>query len=151
VYEVYGGISGEYLNSSFSLLPEYLKSCCEYSSHAIGKWHLGMNKKSVLPQSRGFDTHFGYLSGAEDHITHIASSSNAPAVDFFEGYSPSVKYDNVFSTPLFTERAIQIIEKFGNKSTESESQPLFLYLSYQDAHWPQQAPQGNHDICTFGY
>ena len=106
-----------------------------------------MNKKSVLPQSRGFDSHFGYLSGAEDHITHLAFTGSAySGLDFVEGYNPSVEYGNVFSTPLFTEKAIEIIEKFGNKSTQSEAQPLFLYLSYQDAHWPQQAPQGMHDI-----
>ena len=99
--------------------------------------------KAALPQSRGFDSHIGYLSGAEDHVTHIAFSPNAPGgVDFFEGFEPSLDYQNIFSTPLFTEKAVKIIEQFGNKSTQSPDQPLFLYLSYQDAHWPQQAPQG---------
>lgn len=144
MYEVYGGGSDHYLNLSFSILPEYLKSCCDYSSHAVGKWHLGMNKKSVLPQSRGFDSHIGYLSGSENHSTHVAIfSTSSDGVDFFEGNNPSLDYQNIFSTPLFTEKAVEIIQQFGNKSTKSSpNQPLFLYLSYQDAHWPQQAPQG---------
>ena len=142
VYDVFGGVSNDYLNLSFSILPEYLKSCCNYSSHAIGKWHLGMNMKAALPQSRGFDSHIVYLSGSEDHVTHIAVAPNASGIDFFEGFEPSLDYQNIFSTPLFTEKAVKIIEQFGNKSTQSPDQPLFLYLSYQDAHWPQQAPQG---------
>ena len=101
-----------------------------------------MNMKAALPQSRGFDSHIGYLSGSEDHVTHIAVAPNASGIDFFEGFEPTLDYQNIFSTPLFTEKAVEIIEQFGNKSTQSPDQPLFLYLSYQDAHWPQQAPQG---------
>jgi len=137
-YQAYGAVSNEYLNLSFSILPEYLTSIGNYSSHAVGKWHLGINKLSVLPESRGFESHFGYLTGEEDHITHI----NSDAVDFFDGDSPTVSYQGEFSTPLFTEKAINIIEKFGNKSSEPNKNPLFLYISYQDSHSPQQAPQG---------
>ena len=26
------------LNLSYTLLPEYLKTCCGYSTHMVGKW-----------------------------------------------------------------------------------------------------------------
>ena len=55
------------LNTSFTLLPSYLKAAANYSTHLVGKWHLGQNTMSSLPTSRGFDTHVGYWSGAEDH------------------------------------------------------------------------------------
>ncbi len=136
VYDVYGGTSSGYLNLSFSILPQYLEKAANYSSHIVGKWHLGMNKLSVIPTQRGFESHVGYLTGAEDHFTHISSDN---AVDFWEDSSPTIAYDNMWSTEVFTEKAIDIIEKFGNYSTESR--PLFLYLNYQDSHWPIEAPQ----------
>ena len=33
-----------------------------------GKWHQGLSSPLCLPINRGFETSFGYLSGAEDHM-----------------------------------------------------------------------------------
>jgi arylsulfatase A-like enzyme len=38
-----------------------------------GKWHCGARSTANLPVNRGFDTHYGFLKGGEDHMTQILS------------------------------------------------------------------------------
>lgn len=129
-WRVYYNTKGGYLNTSFSLLPEYLKSCCDYSTHAIGKWHLGFNTISTLPTSRGFDTHLGYWNALEDNLHHKIYS----AYDFQDQLEPAFQFDNTYSTDIFAQRAVDII-------TNHDEKPFFLYVAFQDVHFPTQAPQ----------
>lgn len=61
------------LDLSQKILPQYMKEG-GYSTHLIGKWHLGSHQKLYTPCKRGFDTHFGYYSGFIDYYNH----SNTP-------------------------------------------------------------------------
>ena len=49
-------------------LPEVLREE-GYSTHMVGKWHLGYCNTDYTPLSRGFHTFFGSLSQQADHYT----------------------------------------------------------------------------------
>merc|ERR1711973_226611 len=57
------------LDSKLTLLPQYLKEL-NYSTHMIGKWHLGICNEAYLPFNRGFGTFYGLYNGGSDHYTH---------------------------------------------------------------------------------
>jgi arylsulfatase B len=125
------------LNSSFSLLPSYLKNCCNYSTHAVGKWHLGLSKKQYLPTERGFDDHFGYWYGCEDHFRHHIYGG----YDFVDNHNIAFNdYNGSFSDPIFMEKAVSIITQRNQEQLEAEKKdetvnPFFLYLAFQNIHW----------------
>lgn len=125
------------LQLNVTLLPQYLKKCCGYSTHMVGKWHLGQNVMKALPIGRGFDSYLGYWSGAEDYYQHDTKGS----YDFNDDRAPerlhvATEFNNTYSTPIFTARAVEIITSFSGESAS----PMFLYLPYQNVHWPLEAP-----------
>ena len=44
---------------NLTTMADELKSA-GYSTHAVGKWHLGFFKEDYLPMNRGFDQHYGF-------------------------------------------------------------------------------------------
>ncbi|XP_061189376.1 arylsulfatase B-like [Saccostrea echinata] len=114
------------------ILPEKLKEA-GYSTHAVGKWHLGFYKKEYLPTNRGFDSYFGYLSGAEDYFTHERCFGVMCGTDLLDNTNPA-NYSGQYSAHLFSQKAVDVVK---NHNT---NQPLFLYLPFQSVHAPLQVP-----------
>ena len=107
-------------------LPQLLKNN-GYHTALIGKWHLGYTRE-FSPLAHGFDSFFGFKSGLIDYYQHSDSDGQH---DLFENEEPS--HAMGYSTDLFTEHAVKIIE-------ESAGKPFFLEVAYNAAHWPFQVP-----------
>ncbi|XP_045687216.1 arylsulfatase J [Phyllostomus hastatus] len=116
-------------------LPQKLKEL-GYSTHMVGKWHLGFYRRECMPTRRGFDTFFGSLLGSGDYYTHY--KCDGPGVcgyDLYENDRAAWGHDRgEYSTHMYTRRAQQIL------ASQDPRKPLFLYLAFQAVHSPLQAP-----------
>uniref|UniRef100_H3CRA9 Arylsulfatase family, member Ib n=1 Tax=Tetraodon nigroviridis TaxID=99883 RepID=H3CRA9_TETNG len=124
------------LPSHVDTLPERLRQA-GYSTHLVGKWHLGFYRKACLPTRKGFDTFFGSLTGSVDYYSYL--SCDGPGVcgyDLHDGEGVVWGQEGKYSTALFTRRARQILE-----SHDPAERPLFLLLSLQAVHTPLQTPK----------
>ena len=109
-----------------------------YSTHAVGKWDLGMHKWEYTPTYRGFDTFYGYYAAQEDYFIHHVGKG----IDFRNNTKPVTDRDGFYSTNLFTEAVLEAIEKH-----DSDKAPFFIYAAYQSVHAPLQVPQQYVDHC----
>ena len=75
-----------------------------YTTHVVGKWHLGWCKKAYRPLSRGFDSFFGVLGGQNDYLKHTVTPDRV--LDYFDGEKIVHSTENVQKD--FTDRTIQI-------------------------------------------
>jgi arylsulfatase B len=133
----------------FTLLPEKLKSL-GYTTSMVGKSHLGARSKANLPINRGFDYHFGFLKGGEDHYTQGSGSNyhEKNVVDLWENHKLSNE-SGVYSTYLYTKKAIERIEQFAATQQLSKKQHLssipitglYLYLAWHNTHTPLECPK----------
>ncbi|XP_030849646.1 arylsulfatase B-like [Strongylocentrotus purpuratus] len=123
-------------------LPQKLKEN-GYATNMVGKWHIGFYLDACLPTERGFDSYFGYLIGAEDYYTHMRSynvgSKTLSGYDLHANKTPVFQYEGQYSTHLFTNKTIDVIER------HDKTKPLFMYLAYQAVHVPLEVPDSYMD------
>ncbi len=98
-----------------------------YSTHLIGKWHLGFLPE-MSPMKNGFDEFFGFNSGATDYISH---TNPAGQPDLYENDKPVIKEG--YMTDLLMEKTIVILRR-------PHTKPFFISLMFNAPHWPWQAP-----------
>ncbi|XP_029134702.2 arylsulfatase I-like [Labrus bergylta] len=124
------------LPSHMDTLPERLREA-GYSTHMVGKWHLGFYRKACLPTKKGFDTFFGSLTGSVDYYSY--GSCDGPGLcgyDLHDDEGVAWGQEGKYSTTLFTQRARKILE-----THDPADRPLFLLLSLQAVHTPLQTPK----------
>ncbi|ELU18717.1 hypothetical protein CAPTEDRAFT_218441 [Capitella teleta] len=111
-----------------TLLPQYLKTL-GYSTHMVGKWHLGFYDKEHTPTKRGFDSHLGYYTGCEDYYDHTWGFTKQDwGLDFWHDREVDRSAFGQYSTEVFTSEAERVIAE------HDVSKPLFLYLAQQAVH-----------------
>ncbi|XP_061179842.1 arylsulfatase B-like [Saccostrea echinata] len=113
---------------NYAFLPQKLKEL-GYTTHAIGKWHLGFCKWECTPTYRGFDTFYGYYNGMEDYY----QLSVAGGKDFRDNKTP-VNATGEYSAHMYARRAQSII------MDHDMTKPMFMYLPFQSVHNPLQVP-----------
>lgn len=70
-----------------------------YSTHIVGKWHLGFYEWPYTPTYRGFDSFYGFYLGAEDHFNH----ERYGIVDLRDNKEPVKDKEGVHSARLFAK------------------------------------------------
>ncbi|XP_053604010.1 arylsulfatase B-like isoform X2 [Plodia interpunctella] len=113
------------------LLPSYLKEL-GYTTHLVGKWHVGMSRREFLPTSRGYDSHYGMRGGFVDYYNYnkIETWSDGTlmfGLDLFDDDVPQEEEQRYILDAL-TDRAVKII--YGHNA----SSPLFLHVTYNAPH-----------------
>ena len=114
-------------------LPETLREA-GYSTHLIGKWHVGFLSKLAWPTRQGFDTFFGFLAqnllrGTRDGKWLIRHPTYRDPWLQHNEHEPS-KYPGHLSD-ILTERAVSTIQTLAK-----EEQPWFLTLWTYAPHAP---------------
>uniref|UniRef100_A0A8D0DUE5 Arylsulfatase family member I n=1 Tax=Salvator merianae TaxID=96440 RepID=A0A8D0DUE5_SALMN len=116
-------------------LPQKLQEA-GYSTHMVGKWHLGFYRKECLPTRRGFDTFLGSLTGNVDYYTY--DNCDGPGVcgyDLHDGENVAWEQSGKYSTLLYAQRVNKIL------ATHNPKEPIFIYVAFQAVHTPLQSPK----------
>jgi arylsulfatase A-like enzyme len=92
-----------------------------YATGMIGKWHIGF-KEGLRPHERGFDYHFGFLSGARTYLP--GKTDNDPIIR----NGVPVKTTR-YLTDEFADEAVGFLDR-------SKDKPFFLYFAFNAVHSP---------------
>lgn len=102
-----------------------------YATGMVGKWHLGY-KPEFRPNSRGFDSFFGFLGGAHSYDKTRTDKANPIYRNL------DVIPEERYLTEAFAEEAVAFIE-------DHKAKPFFLYVPFNAVHNPLQAPEKYRD------
>jgi arylsulfatase A-like enzyme len=121
-------------------------SAAGYRTLMVGKWHNGSDPE-CLPVARGFDRHWGLVSGGCNYFNpglprpgepapmHKTEGDLRPWADDANVIRPFTPEDpDFYITDAFTDRAVDWLRQYG-----AEERPFYLYAAYTAPHFPLQA------------
>jgi arylsulfatase A-like enzyme len=119
-----------------------------YSTNLVGKWGLGKEGSTGIPNKQGFDNFYGYLNQAHAHNYYPAFLYNNEKRDSLGNEIETIKDGNaagvgghstnklVYSHDLFEQKALKVIE-------DNKDKPFFLYLALTAPHANNEAQRFN--------
>jgi arylsulfatase A-like enzyme len=107
-------------------LAERLKAA-GYATGMVGKWHIGFTE-GLRPHERGFDFHYGFLSGARSY-----EPDNPRENDPIIRNGVVVKDEKEYLTDAFARESVAFLDR-------SKDKPFFLYVAFNAVHSPMEAP-----------
>jgi len=131
---------GRGISPEVKTLPETLRDA-GYTTHHIGKWHVGHTTPLAWPNQQGFDTFFGFLSQfllrgpqVEGEFTYKRPTYRNPWLQIQN--DPAQRYEGQLSE-ILTNRAVSLID-----SKRGSDQPWFLNFWTYAPHAPIQPMVG---------
>lgn len=116
-----------FLNDRCVTLAEALRPA-GYTTLMSGKWHVG-EKRPHWPIDRGFDQHYGLISGASNFwrldLGRVFAVNDRQITPDEPGF---------YMTDAFSNKAVEYVDTYGRGD-----KPFFLYLAYTAPHWPLHA------------
>jgi len=123
-----------YLNNHCVTLAEVLKGA-GYKTMISGKWHVG-EIRGQWPVDRGFDHHYGLVSGAMNYFDIDKSKSGMERIFAIDDKRIKPPNEDFYATDAFTDAAVDYLDKKGR-----DDKPFFLYLAYTAPHYPLHAKE----------
>lgn len=118
------------LGLEHKIMPQYFKDA-GYSTHLVGKWHLGHFQPKYWPQRRGFDSFFGYIGAYIDYFDHsveMLHRNYSRGHDLRRNFEDVKDYEGEYGTDILTKEAVKVIDNHNKEN------PLFLVVTQLAIH-----------------
>eukprot|EP01084_Bolivina_argentea_P003680 6923_1 len=115
-----------------------------YSTHMIGKWHVGMATPTHTPKGRGYDKSLIYFEATVNYFTQVSdqcNTQNISAVDLWSNGGPAYKLNNTdYVDLIFAKHIYDILDNY-TLNYNDNSAPLFLVYTPHIVHAPLMVPK----------
>ena len=115
-----------------TLLPEIFSES-GYQAVMAGKWHLGHVEKRYFPHARGFEEFYGHVTGGIGYWDHNHGGGHD-----WQRNGKTLREEG-YATHLIVNEALKQIED------RDPHRPLFLFVSFNSPHLPNEAPTDQID------
>ena len=113
-----------------------------YATAMSGKWHVAgdhEHENTCWPNARGFEHHYGIITGAADYYAPRTLKRNGRDVEH-----EALEDPEYYFTDAISDDAVDCINRH---FAEPDSRPLFQYVAYTAPHWPLHARE--EDIARY--